>query len=152
MRNMSLKNFLLTILLITLPLNKVIAADIECLLPQETVFRFYSWYLNEIKDKRYPLTRKYNGDTSELNKWVSSSLLSKLREQQLRGETDYDYFTYSQDFFGSWLMYINARVVKQNHNKTEVKLSLGEKDSLNNYKVELNHESCWKINSVQPAG
>lgn len=53
-------------------------------------------------------------------------------------------------FFESWLTHINAKVIKQTLSQSEVQLSLGEKDLLNEYKVELNHESCWKINSVQP--
>lgn len=52
-------------------------------------------------------------------------------------------------FFESWLTHINAKLVKQHIDKSQVKLSLGEHDSLNIYKVELNHETCWKINSVQ---
>jgi len=149
MRKISLKNFLLTFLLIFIFMNKVMAREIECASPQETVIHFYRWYLDEIKHNKYPLTPFYNGDKSRINTWVSSSLLSKLREMQLHEEMDYDYFTDAQDFFEPWLMYINAKLITQVLNRSEVQLSLGEKDVLNNYKIELNHESCWKIDSVQ---
>lgn len=99
MRQISLRCILLVVLFITIPLSKVIAADIGCLSPQDTVIDFYRWYLREIKEQRYPLTSDYNKDRSKLNERVKSSLLNELLEQHLRGETDYDYFTYSQDFF-----------------------------------------------------
>ena len=150
MRKISLKFFLLMVLLLFIPLNKVMAGEIECSSPQETVLYFYRWYLNEIKDENYPLTKNYNGDNARINKWVSSSLLSELKKRQLHGEIDYDYFTHAQDFFESWLTHINAKVIKQTLNQSEVQLSLGEEELLNKYKIELNNESCWKINSVQP--
>lgn len=80
MRRISLKIFLLMILLLFIPLSKVMAGEIECSSPQETVLYFYRWYLNEIKDERYPLTQNYNGDNARINKWVSSSLLSELKK------------------------------------------------------------------------
>lgn len=150
MRRISVKKFLLMFLLLFISLSKVMAGETECASPQETVLHFYRWYLNEIKGEKYPLTQNYNGDKTRINKWVSSSLLGELKEGQLHGEIDYDYFTHAQDFFESWLTHINAKVIKQTLSQSEVQLSLGEKDLLNEYKVELNHESCWKINSVQP--
>ncbi|ASG90055.1 DUF3828 domain-containing protein [Salmonella enterica] len=150
MRKISLKNFLFMVLLIFIPLSKAMAGEIQCASPQETVLHFYRWYLNEINGEKYPLTQNYNGDKTRINKWVSLSLLSELKKKQLHGEIDYDYFTHAQDFFESWLTHINAKVIKQTLSQSEVQLSLGEKDLLNKYKVELNHESCWKINSVQP--
>lgn len=144
-----MKKLLLTVFLIVLPLSKPMASEIECVSPKETVLHFYRWYLNEIKDNKYPLTKNYKGNKLKINHWVSSSLLHKLKEIQSRDAMDYDYFTNAQDFFESWLTHIDTEVTKQTLSHSEVQLSLGEKDSLKNYKVELNQESCWKIESVE---
>lgn len=150
MRKINLKDILLTTFLILLPVGKVIAVDAECASPQQTVLHFYHWYLNEVKNERYPLSQNYNGDKTSITKWISPSLLNELMNGKLRDEIDYDYFTYSQDFSESWLTNINAKVIKQTLSHSEVQLSLGEKDSLNQYQVELNHKSCWKIDAVKP--
>lgn len=150
MRSINLKDTLLMTVLIFLPVSKVIAAAVECASPQQTVLHFYHWYLNEVKNERYPLAQNYNGDKTSITQWISPSLLNKLMNGTLRDEIDYDYFTYAQDFSDSWLTNINAKVIKQTLSHSEVQLSLGEKDSLSQYQVELNHKSCWKIDSVQP--
>jgi len=53
------------------------SAEIECASPQERVTKFYKWYLNEIKNERYPLTIHFKDDKDKLKNWLSEGFLKK---------------------------------------------------------------------------
>ncbi|QIM43074.1 DUF3828 domain-containing protein [Leclercia adecarboxylata] len=151
---MKLNNLLKTLLIVLAFLFtsfSVNSAEIECASPQERVTQFYKWYLNEIKSERYPLTIHFKDDKDKLKNWLSEDFLKKIQEPESRNEIDYDYFTFSQDFFEPWLKYISAKNVKQNGRRSEVHLLLGVNDTLRQYTVHLVRANCWKITSVQRA-
>lgn len=144
-------NILLVILVLVITPFSASAVETKCVSPQETVTQFYRWYLNEIKNERYPLTVYFKSGEKKLKNWLDEELLKELQDPESQSEMDYDYFTDAQDFFDAWLDNIHISNIKRDVNKSEVHLSLGMNDTLRQYSIRLVRKSCWKIKNVQRA-
>ncbi|HDR2162806.1 TPA: DUF3828 domain-containing protein [Enterobacter cancerogenus] len=125
------------------------AVGVSCLSPEKTTSDFYHWYLQELRQRNYPLISSAVDDKQNLKKWISPELLQQLEASVNDNDLDAEYFTDAQDIFDDWVKNISVQKSKRAEHHADVRLTLGVTEIKKDYDISLNDsDGCWKIEHV----
>lgn len=106
---------------------------------------FNKWYIKQISQSKYPIT-----DGHEIDKYVATDTLKKLRHPNVDGEEDYgpDFFLRAQDYDNDWPD--NVNVIQSDFDPvcTNVYVAFGKAKKHVVVDCMIKESGTWKIQSV----
>jgi hypothetical protein len=114
--------------------------------PETTIKNFYSWYVKQLVNDKFPLTDQ----PTKLKQFITVRCYKENKKDYDNDRFDADYFISAQDFDEKWATNIKISNVRINGGRATANVVLdGEGDFDSKLKLKLIKEkSIWKIDVI----